>query len=108
MWEADRPLFRRVIGLALVDPEVSRVVDAREKLREDASQELGLRLTSRYSQPITAQALWAVTNFANYDSIRRRASFEQTMEILTVMARTLVDPDQLLSRPAPPKERVIT
>lgn len=92
VWEADRPLFRRVVGLALVDPKVSRVVDAREKLRGYASKELGLRLTGRYSQRITAQALWAVTNFANYDSIRSRASFEQTAEILTHMAMTLVDP----------------
>ncbi len=108
LWEADRPLLRRVLGLAIVDPAVSQMVDGREKLRGIASKELGLRLTGRYSQRVTAEALWAVTNFANFDAIRRRASFDQAVEILTAMGRTLVDPDQLLNRPAPPKERLIT
>lgn len=101
IWEEDRPLFRRVMALGEVDPEVREVIEEREAERSLAIDAISQRLIARYARRATVEALWALTSFAIFDAIRRRASFEEVVEILTGMAVTIVDPDELWQLPQP-------
>ena len=51
------------------------------------------------------EALWALTSFPVFDSIRRHTSFEEVVEMLTGMAVTIVDPDKLWELPRPESEQ---
>ncbi len=45
------------------------------------------------------EALWALTSFQVFDSIRRHASLDETVRMLTGMAVTVVDPEQMWEIP---------
>lgn len=72
--------------------------------RSHAIDAISHRLIARYSRRATVEALWALTGFSVFDSIRRHASFEEVVRMLTVMALTLVDPDELWQIPRPEGE----
>jgi AcrR family transcriptional regulator len=75
MWSAEHDLFRKVIGLAGVDPEALQIVEKRDAERRAAMQVLVSRLAEqgylRPSQtPAEAQAiLTLLTSFATFDSL---------------------------------------
>lgn len=62
--------------------------------RSHAIDAISHRLIASYSRRATVEALWALTGFSVFDSIRRHASFDEVIEMLG-MAVTLVDPDEL-------------
>jgi AcrR family transcriptional regulator len=105
IWEQDRPLYRRVIPLGQIDPEMREVIEGREQERSVAIDAISHRLIARYQRRATVEALWALTSFPVFDSIRRHTSFEEVVEMLTGMAVTIVDPDKLWELPRPESEQ---
>ncbi|MGH2828644.1 MAG: TetR/AcrR family transcriptional regulator [Actinomycetota bacterium] len=99
IWDQDRPLFRKVMTLGEVDPEVREVIEKRQEERSAAIDAISHRLIARYQRRVTVEGLWALTSFPIFDSIRRHASFEEVVEMLTGMAVTIVDPDKLWQIP---------
>jgi hypothetical protein len=41
------------------------------------------------------EAPWALTSFQVFDSIRRHASFDEVVQMITGMAVTVVDPEEI-------------
>ncbi len=99
-WEQDRPLFRKVMSLGEVDPERRQVIDDREADRSAAIDAISQRLIARHSRRAMIEALWALTSFPVFDSIRSRASYDQVVEMLTAMAVTVVDPERMWRKPS--------
>ncbi|MGH2828573.1 MAG: TetR/AcrR family transcriptional regulator [Actinomycetota bacterium] len=99
IWEQDRPLFRKVMTLGEVDPEVREVIEEREQERSAAIDAISYRLIATYQRRATVEALWALTSFLVFDSIRRHASFDEVVEMLTGMAVTVVDPEEMWKIP---------
>lgn len=99
IWDQDRPFFRRVTALGLVDPELQEVIEAREEDRSLAIDAISHRLIARYSRRASVEALWALTSFPVFDSIRRHTSLAEAVEMLAEMAVTIVDPDKLWQLP---------
>ncbi|MGH9199231.1 MAG: hypothetical protein ACRD1T_26320, partial [Acidimicrobiia bacterium] len=58
------------------------------------------RLIATYQKRATVEALWALTSFPVFDSIRRHTSFDEAIEVLTGMALTVVDPEKMWTTPA--------
>jgi len=102
IWEVDRALLRKVMALGEVDPEVKEVIEEREQERSLAIDAISHRLMAHYARRATVEALWALTGFSVFDAIRRHASFNDTVEMLTGMAVTVVDPDKLWALPKKP------
>lgn len=101
IWEQDRGLFRKVMALGEVDPGVREVMENREMERSHAVDAISHRLMARYQRRATVEALWALTSFPVFDSIRGHTSFDEAVEMLTGMAVTIVDPDKLWQVPEP-------
>jgi AcrR family transcriptional regulator len=99
IWEQDRPLFRRVMVLGEVDPELGEVIESWEMERSHAIDAISHRLMARYSRRATVEALWMLTGFPVFDAIRRHASFDEAIEMVTGMAVTVVDPEQMWGDP---------
>lgn len=104
IWEEDRPLFRKVMALGEVDPEVGEVIDEREAERSLAIDATSHHLIARYARRATVEALWALTSFPIFNAIRLRASFDDVVEIITGMAATIIDPDRMWEFPGPAGE----
>jgi hypothetical protein len=85
----------KVMALGEVDPEVKEVIEGREQERSLAIDAISHRLMARYQRRATVEALWALTGFSVFDAIRRHVSFDDTVEMLTGMAVTVVDPDEM-------------
>lgn len=99
IWEQDRPLFRKVMALGEVDPEAREVIENREMERSHAIDAISHRLIARYQRRATVEALWALTSFQVFDSIRRHASFDEVVQMITGMAVTVVDPEEMWKFP---------
>jgi AcrR family transcriptional regulator len=99
IWEQDRPLFRKVMALGEIDPEVREIIESREEERSLAIDSISHRLIVRYARRATVEALWALTSFSVFDSIRRHGSFDASVDMLTGMAVTVVEPDKLWEVP---------
>ncbi|MGH2753231.1 MAG: TetR/AcrR family transcriptional regulator [Actinomycetota bacterium] len=99
IWDQDRALFRKAMTLGEVDPEVREVIEERENERSLAIDAISHRLIATYQRRATVEALWALTSFPVFDSIRRHASFVEAVEMLTGMAVTIVDPEELWQMP---------
>lgn len=99
IWEQDRLLFRKVMALGEVDPEVHEVIEGREEQRSLAIEAISHRLIARYQRRATVEALWALTSFQVFDSIRRHASFDEVVQMITGMAVTVVDPEEMWEIP---------
>jgi AcrR family transcriptional regulator len=106
IWEQDRPLFRRVMGLGEVDPELRQIIDARQGDRSAAIDAISHRLIARHSRRSAVEALWVLTSFSVFDSTRSHASFEVVIEMLTAMAVTVVDPERMWKAPGLPARTV--
>lgn len=50
IWEQDAPLYRRVMALGEVDPEVREVLEHREEERSVAIDAISQRLIARYQR----------------------------------------------------------
>lgn len=102
IWEQDRLLFRKVMALGEVDPEVSEIIENRQEERSAAIDAISHRLIARYRRRATVEALWALTSFPVFDSIRRHASIDEVVEMVTGMAVTIVDAERMweISRPS--------
>jgi len=101
IWEQDRPLFRKVMTLGEVDPEVQEVIENRQEERSLAIDAISQRLIARFSRRATVEALWVLTSFPVFDSIRRHTTFDEAVEMLTGMAVTIVDPEEHWQIPPP-------
>jgi EamA domain-containing membrane protein RarD len=80
------------MALALVDLELQEVIEAREEVRSLAIDAISYRLIARYSRRASVEALWALTSFPVFGSIRRHTSLDEAVEMLAEMAVTIVDP----------------
>jgi hypothetical protein len=87
------------MALGEVDPEVREVIEEREAERSLAIDAISHRLITRLARRAAVEALWALTSFPVFDSIRRHASFDEVVAMLTGMAVTIVDPDELWQIP---------
>lgn len=83
------------MSLGEVDPERRQVIDDREGDRSAAIDAISQRLIARHSRRAMIEALWALTSFPVFDSIRSRASYDQVVEMLTAMAVTVVNPERM-------------
>jgi hypothetical protein len=99
IWEVDRPLLGKVMTLGEVDPHVKEVIAEREQERSAAIDAISHRLMARYSRRATVEALWVLTSFSLFDAVRHYAKFDEVVDILTGMAVTMVDPDELWGLP---------
>ena len=83
-WNSDRPLVRRLQGLAAIDPEFEQVWQAREALRRQGLQALAERIAQTHGHPgpgaidEAVDVLYALVAFETFDSIAGPArSYEQ-------------------------------
>lgn len=70
-WAANRVLFRRVHGIAAIDPVLGRVLEARNRRRLMAATRIASRSGVRNHLDQTAAALAALTSFEFYDVLAR-------------------------------------
>jgi len=82
LWQTDRLVLRRLRGLAVHDPDLNRVLQARDNRRLSALQMLLLRY--RVSLPADlVEVLWVLTGFQTFDVLagadRDRASVAATI-----------------------------
>lgn len=89
------------MALGEIDPEVREVIESREEQRSLAVDAISHRLMARYTRRATVEALWALTSFPVFDSIRCRASFDEAVEMITGMAVTTIDPERMWEIPQP-------
>lgn len=74
-WATDRLLFRRLVALAVLDPELGRVVAAREARRRAAIDRVVARLAeggclgAGWTPESAGAALSALTQFASFDAL---------------------------------------
>lgn len=77
-WATDEPLFRRVIGLAGVDPEAQQAVERRDAMRREDLAKLVDRLARQgklrpgWPRRRATDVLWLLTSFATFDQLHRR------------------------------------
>ena|ERR671918_386395 len=77
-WAAERLLFRRVIGLAGVDPEAQQAVESRDAMRREDLSRLVARLSRQgklrpgCTRERAIDFLWLLTSFATFDQLHRR------------------------------------
>lgn len=93
------------MALGEVDPEVREVIEERENERSLAIDAISHRLITRFARRATVEALWALTSFPVFDAIRRHASFDEVVEMLTGMAVTIIDPHEMWELPRPGGEK---
>jgi hypothetical protein len=81
IWEREHPLFRRVMALGEVDPEVREVIEGREEQCSLAVDSISQRLMARYTRLGVVEALWVLTSFSVFDSVEGHArSLEETVD----------------------------
>jgi AcrR family transcriptional regulator len=91
LWESDRLVLRRLRGLAVFDPDLDTVLQARDNRRRTALE----MLLKRYRVAIAAdqlEVLWALTSYEAFDMLagqhRDRASVAST---ISTSLRRLLD-----------------
>jgi len=107
-WDADPPLFRRMVSLSAVDPEARQVIETREQWRYDGINTLVNRLADekRLRAPFSADqsiaTIAAVTSFPACDQIATTlgVSFIQLPELLLPLLGAVLD-----LKPSGPVER---
>jgi AcrR family transcriptional regulator len=101
-WQTDPDLFRRLIGLASVDPQAHRVISSREQWRFDQVSQFVARLADagRLREPFDAGQAAAVvaasTSFTACDDIAGRLGLDhdQLDELLLAQLRGVVRLDR--------------
>jgi AcrR family transcriptional regulator len=72
-WESDRPIVRRLQGLAAIDPDFERVWRVRENLRRQGLEQLARRISELRGQPPAGalgravDLLYAVVSYHTFD-----------------------------------------
>lgn len=99
LWAADVDVFRQVIGLGMVDPELKSTAAERERMRRDDLRHVADRLAAqgRLKPGVTAEqatdVLFVLTSFTTFDSLHstsRRTEGEIAAFLLNE-ARAIVD-----------------
>lgn len=99
IWEQDRTFLPEGDGLRVGQPELPEVTEVRKEDRSLAIDAISHRLIARYSRRASVEALWALTSFPVFDSIRRHTSLDEAVEMLAEMAVRIVDPEKLWQLP---------
>lgn len=97
-WAAEELLFRRVIGLAGVDPQAQQAVESRDAMRREDLTRLVTRLARQgklragWSRRRATDVLWVLTGFATFDQLHRRGgqSADEVGETLITLAEATV------------------
>jgi AcrR family transcriptional regulator len=97
-WAAEELLFRRVIGLAGVDPEAQQAVESRDAMRRKDLMKLVTRLARQgklragWSRRRATDVLWLLTSFATFDQLHRRGgqSANEVAETLIALAEATI------------------
>jgi len=99
LWQADRPVMRRLRALAALDPDVHTVIAARDQRRREGLDVLLGRFTSGNSLDSatlqqTLPVLLALTSFETFDTIAGpdRDIFEVTPDIVRLASIALDSP----------------
>ncbi len=99
MWAAEHEIFRKVIGLASVDPEAQQIVEERDAGRRAAMAQLAGQLAEQdYLRPgITPEractVLTLLSSFATFDSLYTINDLapETIADLLIDLSRTVID-----------------
>lgn len=91
-WASDPAAIRRLRGIAALDPEIGRGIQARDLRRHHIFREILKRVASRRGQALTeeqlnstADVLAMLTGFAAYDALARAGHSQE--EIIAMLAR---------------------
>jgi AcrR family transcriptional regulator len=96
-WAAERDLFRRLIGLAAVDDEVSRAVEAREERRTSvwrtvcehlADQD---RLRPGITKPVALKIFGHLSGFPTFDALVAGTTAAAAAELAVRLGRTTAE-----------------
>jgi AcrR family transcriptional regulator len=94
-WSSDRPLVRRIQGLAAIDPDIEQVWQAREALRRQGLQALVERIAQTHGHPgpgaidEAVDVLYALVAFETFDNIAGTARpYEQVAPVIYRLALT--------------------
>jgi len=98
-WAAEEAIFRTLIGLAAVDPDIGDVVR-----KHDAGRRANLRMAAErlraegslgkgWTISLATDVLWLVTSFAAFDHLRGRSglSVAKTGVVLETLAATILE-----------------
>ena len=98
VWAAERPLFRGLLALAAIDPEVQALVASRDGLRRQRIDELAHRLQRQrrlrpgVTRRTAADLLWLLTGFQSFDTLyAERCSVRQVARLLLGQAAAFAD-----------------
>ncbi|WP_170026682.1 TetR/AcrR family transcriptional regulator [Actinomadura oligospora] len=88
-WAAERPVLRRLRGLAVMDDDLDRLLRERDDMRR-----AGLSaLLSRFGEEAPAEELldvaWQLTSFESFDLLAGRDGGRDTEEVARVIARAV-------------------
>lgn len=87
-WDADRPVMRRLRGLAALDPEVGVVIVGRDERRRAGLEVLVARLETQGLLSVTkaraARILFTLTSFETFDTLA--ASNQPLTEVVPIIS----------------------
>lgn len=99
MWAAEHELFRKVIGLAGVDPEALQIVEKRDAERRSAMEFLTSRLADQgclrqsHTRSQAQAVLTLLTSFATFDSLYTVSGIapDAIADLLIDLSRTVIE-----------------
>ena len=91
-WEADRPVMRRLRGLAMLDPDFEQVIRSRDEWRRQGLRVLVGRISEQHKRPApeshdeVVNVLYTLTSFESFDML---AGPEQSLEDVVPVVQRL-------------------
>ncbi len=100
-WESDRPVTRRLRGLAALDADFEQVIRARDERRRTGLRVIVGRLVEQHGQPAPAaldelvEVLYTLTSFETFDTLAGPArNIEQVTPLIRRLARAALRMDE--------------
>ncbi|MFI0453889.1 TetR/AcrR family transcriptional regulator [Actinomadura sp. 6N118] len=86
-WASDRLVIRRLRGMAVLDPDLDRLLRERDEMRRTALTELLRRLTPTPDAEVV-NVIWQLTSFETYDALTGHDTPRPLEEVMRVISGT--------------------
>lgn len=97
-WAAEEPVFRTLIGLSRIDPDIGEVVRRHDQGRRESIREVVERLRGEealgpgWTVSLATEVLWLITSFDAFDHLHSRSglSVAKTGDVLAGLASVVL------------------